>query len=310
MRRIFLILFLIVSIGLTGCSRKQKTGKSSISTEESPRVVLKIDDKEYTLSDFQAYLLGKKLEMKELDNATKKALFEDFINTRLMLIDAENKKIILNSDEISFYRKSLEELKVKVDAPVLKSIYENLLISKYLQNAVFKGVKVSEKEAYDYYKQHPEKFVQKERVRVHQILVDTEEKALQIREKLKKSSASEFEKLAKKYSVAPEAKKGGDMGWYEKGDLPTEMENVVFSLSPGEISQVVKTALGYHIFRLDRKQRGRMLTFGEVRDEIKRKLLEEKREEKLKEWLDNLKKEHRITVFEENLGFPYSKEEE
>lgn len=309
MRRFFLAFPLILLIGLTGCSKKEKASDKRMHTEEAPKIVLKIDNKEYTLSDFQAYLLGKKLEMKELDNPTRKALFEDFINTRLMLMDAEKRKIILNSDEISFYRKSLEELKVKVDAPVLKSIYENLLISKYLQKVVFKGVKVTEKELYDYYRQHPNEFVRKERVKVHQILVDSEEKALQIREKLKKAPPSEFEKLAKKYSIAPEAKKGGDMGWYEKGDLPTEMENVVFSLSPGEISQVVKTPLGYHIFRLDRKQKGRMLTFAEVRGKIRQKLLEEKREEKLKEWLKELKNQHKITVFEENLGFPYTKEE-
>jgi len=81
------------------------------------------------------------------------------------------------------------------------------------------------------------------------------------------------------------------------------------SLNPGQVSQVVKTALGYHIFRLDRKEKARMLTFPEVRDRIKRKLLEEKRDKALKEWLTKLKDEYKVKIYEENLGFPYSKEE-
>ncbi|MCD6455107.1 MAG: peptidyl-prolyl cis-trans isomerase, partial [Candidatus Aminicenantes bacterium] len=170
-------------------------------------------------------------------------------------------------------------------------------------------IKVTDNEAYKYYKEHPNEFYRPERVKVHQILLDSEDKALLIREKLKNASHNEFEKLAKQYSTAPESKKGGDMGWYEKGDLPSDMENVIFSLNPGQVSQVVKTALGYHIFRLDRKEKARMLTFPEVRDRIKRKLLEEKRDKALNDWLTKLKHEYKVKIYEENLGFPYSKEE-
>jgi len=308
MRKVF-ILTTIIFLTLGACSKKQDTSKQKLTEEEIPKLVLQINNAKFTLSDFEAYLLGKKLDLKELDDATKSALFNDYVDSRLLLVDAEAKKIILNSDEIAFYRKGLEELNVTVDAPVLKSIYENLLISKYLKNIVFKGIKVTDNEAYKYYKEHPNEFYRPERVKVHQILLDSEDKALLIREKLKNASHNEFEKLAKQYSTAPESKKGGDMGWYEKGDLPSDMENVIFSLNPGQVSQVVKTALGYHIFRLDRKEKARMLTFPEVRDRIKRKLLEEKRDKALNDWLTKLKHEYKVKIYEENLGFPYSKEE-
>jgi len=225
MRKVF-ILTTIIFLTLGACSKKQDTSKQKLTEEEIPKLVLQINNAKFTLSDFEAYLLGKKLDLKELDDATKSALFNDYVDSRLLLVDAEAKKIILNSDEIAFYRKGLEELNVTVDAPVLKSIYENLLISKYLKNIVFKGIKVTDNEAYKYYKEHPNEFYRPERVKVHQILLDSEDKALLIREKLKNASHNEFEKLAKQYSTAPESKKGGDMGWYEKGDLPSDMENV------------------------------------------------------------------------------------
>ncbi len=303
------LLIILLFLGLLSCSKVREQNVTEALAEDTPKVILKINGKAYNLSDFQAYILGKSLELKNLrDDYIKSAFFNDYINSRLILLDAEKRKIILNSREISLYRRSLEELKIKVDAPVLKSIYENLLISKYLKEVVYKGLTVKDKEIYNYYKEHPEEFVEHEKIKLHHIVVDSEDKALQMRDKLIRAPLSEFEKMAKEYSIAPEAKKGGDMGWYAKGDLPKEMEDVVFSLPVGEISQVVKTPMGYHIFRVDKEQKKRMLSYTEAKQRIKYKLIEEKRERRLQEWLVSLKRKYKIKIYEGNLGFNYKEE--
>jgi len=291
-------------------SGKDKPSRPKFPKEEGEyRAVLQIGDRTYTTRDFEIFLEGKRISKKGLSAAARSSLFRRFVNTRLLLRDAERRKIILNPDEISLYRKILEDLKVKVDASVLKSIYENLIISKYLGEVVYKGLKVSDQEAYEYYRSHPQEFIRKERVKLHHILVDSEPLALQLREKLSRAGVKEFEALARKFSTAPEAKNGGRMGWYEKGDLPPEMEDVVFSLAPGEISQVVKTSMGYHIFRLDQRQPQRMLGFQEVKDRIKQKLLEEKRDRALEQWIERLKKQYNVILYPENLDFRYKEEE-
>ncbi len=306
MRKIVIFL----SILLAFCGGKSRTHRTPgpSKPENKSRIVLQIDDKNYTLRDFEVFLEGKRISTKKLPAAARSTLFNEFVNTRLLLYDAEKRKIILNPDEISVYRKILEDMDVKVDAAVLKSIYENLIMSKYESEVVFKGIRVTDQEAYEYYRGHPQEFIRRERVKLHHILVDSESLALQLREKLSKAGVREFETLAEKFSIAPEAKNGGRMGWYEKGDLPPEMENVVFSLSPGQISQVVKTPMGYHIFRLDKKEPQRMLSFAEVKAKIKEKLLEEKKEQALENWIESLKKIYRVTIYPENLGFPYKEE--
>ncbi len=299
---------MFLSLAFCGARGEKSSRPGPVRESGESRVILQIGDKTYTTRDFEIFLEGKRISLRDLPEEARSSLFKEFVNTRLMLQDAERRKIILNPDEISIYRKILEDLSVKVDASVLKSIYENLIISKYLGEVVYKGIKVSDQEAYQYYRAHPQEFIRKERVKLHHILVDSESLALQLREKLSRAGVKEFESLARKFSTAPEAKNGGRMGWYEKGDLPREMEDVVFSLSPGEVSQVVKTPMGYHIFRLDQKQPQRMLSFQEVKERIKQKLLEEKREEALQRWIEKLRKQYNVILYPENLDFKYKEE--
>ena len=66
------------------------------------------------------------------------------------------------------------------------------------------------------------------------------------------------------------------MGFFEKGMLPQEMEEVVFSLKVNEISPIVESPYGFHLFKVTRKRKSRMQLLAAVKDEIKSKLLSAK----------------------------------
>ena len=83
--------------------------------------------------------------------------------------------------------------------------------------------------------------------------MDTEERAVEILEHVKISAESEFRSLARENSKGVEAPKGGELGVFEIGQLPSEMEKIVFTMNEGDISPVVGSLYGYHIFRLDKK---------------------------------------------------------
>ena len=86
------------------------------------------------------------------------------------------------------------------------------------------------------------------KLRAWHILVKTPEEAQRILKMLK--NGADFQELAVKYSIDPNAKKNrGDLGYFQKGDLLKEFEDAVLKLKPGEISGVVKTPLGYHIIK-------------------------------------------------------------
>lgn len=85
------------------------------------------------------------------------------------------------------------------------------------------------------------------KMRASHILVEKQSQALKILEELK--AGADFKDLAKKYSICPSGKKGGDLGQFNRGQMVREFEQAAFSLKQGEISGLVKTQFGYHIIK-------------------------------------------------------------
>ena len=84
-------------------------------------------------------------------------------------------------------------------------------------------------------------------IRVLHILVNSEEEAKEIKTLLDKGS--DFKQLAKERSKGPNAEKGGDLGIVNKGDLMDELDGTLRKLKVGEISNVVKSKMGFHIIK-------------------------------------------------------------
>ncbi len=86
------------------------------------------------------------------------------------------------------------------------------------------------------------------KVRASHILVEKQSQALKVMEELK--SGINFADLAKKYSICPSGKKGGDLGQFGRGQMVKEFEQAAFALKPGQVTeQPVKTQFGYHIIK-------------------------------------------------------------
>lgn len=85
-------------------------------------------------------------------------------------------------------------------------------------------------------------------VHAYHILVKTEEDAKRIFADLK--SGLSFEKLAQLKSQCHSGRKGGDLGFFGRGQMVKPFENAAFSLKKGEISQPVKTEFGWHIIKV------------------------------------------------------------
>jgi peptidyl-prolyl cis-trans isomerase C len=84
------------------------------------------------------------------------------------------------------------------------------------------------------------------------ILCKTEKKASEIKGKL--DGGESFAEMARKYSLCPSARSGGDLGWFGKGRMVPEFEKAAFDAERGKIIGPVKTQFGYHLIRvLDRR---------------------------------------------------------
>lgn len=122
-------------------------------------------------------------------------------------------------------------------------IEEELVIQRYVEQEVKSKLEVSEKEVEDYFEK------QKEELRAKHILLKTEEEANSVLNELK--SGRDFDELAREKSTGPSAEKGGDLGYFRKGDMLPEFEEKVFQMNKGEIAGPVKTQFGYHVIKLE-----------------------------------------------------------
>ena len=204
-------------------------------------------------------------------------------------------------------RESLHEQgKDSVSPEEFTAHLDRLRIEKYMAQQV-QDIDVTEGEVKEYYEQHKREFLKPERVKVSQILLKTEDKAIEVLEKVKNSSEETFRAVARKESKGVEAAKGGEMGIFEMGQLPFEMEKVIFALMTGEISPVVESAYGYHIFRLDQKYEPELVSEEQVISEIRMKIMNQKIKQALLEHLNGLKGQFTWSSYPSNLSFEYQR---
>ncbi len=180
----------------------------------------------------------------------------------------------------------------------LKTMRETLEIEYLLDREVYSKLKVSDSEIEDYYNRNKEKFKVGRRLRVRQIVVSSAKMANRLRKLI--LGGESFASLAQKNSIGPESRMGGDLGYFEEGELPENIENVVTSLNLGEVSRVVKSPAGFHLLEVSERRLPFQKTLASVRENIRKRLLADKGRARLEGWLGELKRNAKIKYYLEN----------
>jgi peptidyl-prolyl cis-trans isomerase D len=152
------------------------------------------------------------------------------------------------------------------------------------QSKVAESIQITDAQVQSYYNAHLDQYRTPERVHARHILLSTANKSkdevlkiqVQAQDLLKQIKAgANFADLAKKYSAdvgTPQnpgsAQKGGDLGWISRGQMLKNIEDVVFSLQPNQLSDVVTTEYGFHILQVLEKQPPRLQSLEEVKSQI------------------------------------------
>lgn len=249
----------------------------------------------------------KLIEM--LDDAKQKVA-QQMIEDRLLYgeakkqgIEVTDKEIDAKVDEVAknvgskegFYRAIAEQ---QVTMKDLRERYkQQFMIRKLIDRKMGGGVTVTPIEEEEYYKTHQGEFQKPEKVKVKNILISIKKfpepvKSLNLAKDIAKrlKEGCDFDGLAKTYSDGPGASEGGLMGYVKKGDLLPEIETVIFSLKPGEVSGVVQTSLGYHIFKVEEKDDAKIIAFSEARRDVESAVYRSKADAKIKGWIESMKK--------------------
>jgi peptidyl-prolyl cis-trans isomerase SurA len=170
-------------------------------------------------------------------------------------------------------------------------------------------IQVGDSEMREYYESNLSKYREEETFRARHIFFKTSEKAPA--DEIKRSmttalmvlaearSGKDFIELAKTYSEDSAARKdGGDMGRFKKGDMQPELEQAIMAMKPGEISELVYTALGFHIIKLEERVSGKLKPFESVKNEIEELLYRKKSEERFSLWAKDLRSKASVEIKE------------
>ena len=155
---------------------------------------------------------------------------------------------------------------------------------------------VSEESISSFYQSNRASFAQPQSWRASHILaadLATAEKAL---ERVKNGES--FAQVAQGLSTDPSKARGGDIGFFAKGQVIPEFESACRDLKPGEVSKVVKSSLGYHVIQLTEYRPARERTLEESRDPIRQLLQNQQAQQKVESFLQQLRAKSQVKIRE------------
>ena len=162
------------------------------------------------------------------------------------------------------------------------------LLSQMAMRNVLKEITVEDEELQAYYELNQARFKKGETVCASHILVDTEDECNEILAKVANGEMT-FEAAAKESSKCPSGQNGGDLGEFGKGQMVPEFEKAAFAAELEQVVGPVQTQFGYHLIKVTAKSEAKVAAFEEVKEGIRRTLLQQKQQEVYTETVNNLK---------------------
>ena len=220
--------------------------------------------------------------------ALKQTVLQELVDRQLLLQDARAKGISASPEAVrtavarlqadyqaGHFQEALAQGRVS-EADFEAKTADRLTVERLVDEVVYSRVAVTEEELQGYLDAHAGEFQEPELVHAAQIVVKDLEDARRLRDELHRGA--KFGDLARAHSLSADARLGGDLGWFPKGVMPPEFDAVAFSLQPGQISDVVTSEYGFHLFKVLERKPARKKDLAQVRREVERRLLRDKKE--------------------------------
>lgn len=262
---------------------------------------------------------GKTLPNGQIEGI-RRTLLDQLIDRRLLLLESKRKGISIDAHTIqsemsklinrfpnkkAFYD-SLAASNTK-EADLKRKIKEGMEIRKLIDLHIAPNISISESIAKQFYDQNPDLFTQNEQVRASHILIKLtpsadqaqKTKAKMVIEALQKQlkAGADFATLARENSQGPSNTKGGDLGFFGRGQMVPPFETAAFQLAKGEYSGIVRTRFGYHLIKLTDKKPANVVPFDAIQPKIRKHLAQKLKEEKLRDHMGLLRKNAKIEIF-------------
>jgi peptidyl-prolyl cis-trans isomerase C len=238
--------------------------------------------------------------------ALKQTILQGLIDRQLLLQDARAKGISVAPELV---RSTVARLKAEYqdgrfqealaqgrlsEPDFEKKTAATLTVERLVDEVVYERVAVTEDELHGYLEAHAAEFQEPEQVHAAQIVVKDVEDARRLKDELQKGK--KFAELARASSLSADARLGGDLGWFPRGVMPPEFDKVAFSLQPGQVSDVVTSEYGFHLFKVLDRRPAHKKELAQVRREVERRLLRDKKEKAQAAYVKELREHASIRI--------------
>lgn len=276
-------------------------------------------DREVGRYEQQMAMMGQPVSPEQLQEIKGKVL-DGMIDRELLYQESKKEGIKVDKTEVDQrisalkqkfpkeeeFKQTLERLGLTEAS--LRTQFEEELAVKALVDKKFGGkVTVTEQDMKKFYNDNPDYFKTQERVRASHILAKVDagasdadkkkarQKIEDVQKKVKKGE--DFGALAKQYSDCPSSAKGGDLDYFQRGQMVKPFEDTAFAMKVGDVSNIVETQFGYHLIKLTDKQGAGKVSFDEAKDKIKGYLEQQKMGEEVKQYVAQLKQKGKVEKF-------------
>ena len=246
------------------------------------------------------------ISSEEVLHQMKPVVVDNIVEEQLIVQYARKGFITVTEQEIDIALKGLMEGTDKEDLDELLTeeyrdisdmrefIRNRTLINRTIEKAVKKDVVVTKEQVKQYYEEHLSDFYRPSSVELYHVFVKEQFQAKEALVMLR--SGVPLEQVVRQYGNPQENNESGFMGVFVKGDLPKEVEEVVFSIPERRYSEIIDTQRGYHIFYVAKRTKPGTLPLIIAADEIRDKLEGDLFEKKYAEFIDGLRNQYVIEV--------------
>jgi len=220
-------------------------------------------------------------------NELRQRIIEGMIAQELVFDDAKRTGVL----ESKAYKQELETLVNRLKVQLAAKVWEQ---------QQFEAIKVDAKEVKAYFDANPDEFIDKEKIRARHILVKTESEAESVIKSMKGLSGeklkNEFIAQAKSKSTGPSAAKGGDLGYFPRGQMVPSFNDAAFAMKEGSMSSTpVQSQFGYHVIYVEDKKAAKKLGFDDVKNFIEQRLKMDKFKATMEKKMSSLREKAKIT---------------
>lgn len=280
-------------------------------------------------SDIAATVNGQKITISEINRVVQALpqyhklqleMLEDMIVKTLIYQESVKAGVKVDKSEVdSGFKEYLKRLnlsdavvkqemkRMNLTEDVMKEeIRKQLMVERFLKSrAKTLNLTVSDEEVRSFYNENPDTFNKPERVHIRHILVQSDptdkqkmeaakKKIYEVRDKIRRKEGT-FTELAKKYSDdKSNAENGGEIT--RNSPLPKAFIDTAFALGKDQVSEVVRTPMGFHLIQMIEKKPAGKTQFNEIKDSLRFRLLEQKNNNAMKKYVDSLVDKSKIDI--------------